>query len=313
MLTEQITDFLQAKKLVVAISGGVDSMVLVDLLLKNAKINKTNLIIAHFDHKIRPESKDEADFVKAFCQNNKLKFELGSSDIKYIAKTNKANLEATARAYRYQFLENLRRKTGSDLILTAHHQDDNLETVIMNWQRGAGLFGLSGMKQLNQATKIYRPLLNSTKAELISYANQQKIDHINDSSNYDLNFRRNYIRYQLLPELISWRKDYKEVLNELIQSANLWQSNLINSFLEISMELDNDTLRFCKFELSILPEHKLNYTLAYIIKHFQVQNNQHQLFLLKKNIKNTAGNKLCLIGKLAFLTKGKSILLNHLI
>jgi tRNA(Ile)-lysidine synthase len=303
MLTKHITDFLQSKKLVIATSGGVDSMVLVDLLLKNQNINKDNLIIAHFDHKIRSESKNDADFVKTYCQKNKLKIELGNAD-------NKANLEATARKYRYQFLEELRQKSDSDLILTAHHQDDNLETVIMNWQRGAGLFGLSGILALNQKTKIYRPLLYLKKSDLIDHAEKQKIQHIIDESNYDLNFRRNQIRHQIMPELESWKLDYKETILELIELAKTCQIDIINTFLEISIRLEDNQLKLNKRELSNLPGHKLNNLLIFIIRNFQSQTNKQQLLLLKKNIKNLAGNKLCLIGKLAFLTKGKSILLN---
>lgn len=310
MLTKHITEFLQSKKLVIATSGGVDSMVLVDLLLKNQKIIKDNIIIAHFDHKIRPESKNDADFVKTFCQKNKLKFELGNANIKKIAKANKANLEATARIYRYQFLEKLRQKTESDLILTAHHQDDNLESVIMNWQRGTGLFGLSGIKQFSQKTKIYRPLLRLEKSELISYAKKQKVQHIVDESNYDLNFRRNYIRHQLIPELVSWKLDYKETITELCELAKICQNDIAKTFLEIAIRLECNQLKLSKRELSNLPDCKLNNLLVFIIRNFQTQTNKQQLLLLKKNIKNKSGNKLCLIGKLAFLTKGKCILLN---
>jgi len=310
MLTPQIINFLSAKKIIVAVSGGLDSMVLADLLLSNAKINKANLIIAHFDHNLRPASKSDAKFVKIFCQKNKLKFELGEADINRIAKESKANLEATARKYRYQFLEELRQKSDSDLILTAHHQDDNLETIIMNWQRGTGLFGLSGILKLNQKTKIYRPLLKLTKSELENHAKKQKIQHIIDESNRDLSFRRNYIRHQLIPVLIDWKSDYKESILELSELAKIWQKDIAHTLLEITIIVNQNQLILNKQELNKLPDHKLNNLLAYIVRHFQVQANKQQLLQLKKNIKNIAGNKLCLIGKLSILTKGKSILLN---
>jgi tRNA(Ile)-lysidine synthase len=180
---------------IVAVSGGVDSVVLLHKLASRYSVDDLKApkyIVAHFDHGIRPDSSKDAEFVQQLANEFDLEYEYGEGNLGSDAS------EATARTARYEFLRQVKAKYGADRIITAHHQDDLLETMVLNMIRGTGPRGLSPM---NNQHDILRPLINRTKTELIEYAKEHKLNWHEDSTNSDEKYLRNYIRKYIMPKL----------------------------------------------------------------------------------------------------------------
>jgi tRNA(Ile)-lysidine synthetase-like protein len=169
-------------KYVVAVSGGVDSVVLLDLLSKMAGLD---LIVAHLDHGIRQTSANDASFVNDLAKGYGLPFVLGKAHLAPAAS------EAAARDSRYEFLKATKEKLKADAVVTAHHQDDLIETALLNMLRGTSHSGLVAMINNRQ---ILRPLLNITKGQIIEYAKVQKLRWVEDETNQSDNYLRNRVR-----------------------------------------------------------------------------------------------------------------------
>jgi tRNA(Ile)-lysidine synthetase-like protein len=174
---------------VIAVSGGVDSMVLLDLLSKRRELE---LVVAYFSHGIRDDAAKDEELVSETAKRLGLVFEAGYGELGAAAS------EDQARKARYGFLEVVRTKYGAKAIITAHHQDDMIETAFINVLRGSGRKGLTAIKD---NPKILRPLINIPKKELVEYARAQKITWREDKTNQDPRYLRNYIRLGLIPKL----------------------------------------------------------------------------------------------------------------
>lgn len=205
----------QSEVYIVAVSGGVDSVVLLHKLVsKISESNKSSIsnlqspvyIVAHFDHGIREDSADDAKFVAEIAKKYNLEFELG------IGNLGKDTSEATARDARYKFLREVKTKYNAEKIITAHHQDDLLETMIINIIRGTGPRGLSPM---NNQPDILRPLINRRKIELIEYANENNLKWREDSTNNDEKYLRNYVRNNIMPKMNPATNKLLEINNNI--------------------------------------------------------------------------------------------------
>ena len=170
---------------IVAVSGGVDSVVLLDMLSKQTDLD---LIVAHFDHGIRKDSHKDCLLVK------KLAKYYGLACVCKEAKLGPVTSEETARNARYAFLKSTMHEYHTDAIITAHHQDDSIETGIINLVRGTNRRGLSSLRS---TATIKRPLLAFTKTELVNYALKHNLSWREDITNYNENYLRNKIRHQL--------------------------------------------------------------------------------------------------------------------
>ena len=185
---------------VLAFSGGPDSVYLLNKLLDIKKEHPLKIIVAHFNHKLRgKESEKDERFSKDTADKYKLIYETDSLDIKKFAKENLLNLEEAARIKRYEFLERIRKKHKAEAVLTAHHLDDNLETFIINLLRGSGIQGLKSMQMRNQ--NILRPLLFIQKSDILHYLKSRKLKYQTDSSNKNKTLLRNKIRLDIVPVL----------------------------------------------------------------------------------------------------------------
>lgn len=178
------------KKIVVGLSGGVDSIVLTHVL-KNLG---HEVIVAHLNHQLRETANRDEAFVLEVCKN----WGLPCVTKKAVIPTAQ-NLENNGRKLRYEFLEGVRGEHEADLIAVGHHFDDQIETILMHEKRGAGLRGKRGMRFL--AGKILRPLLNISRLEIEDYAKQHALSFVTDESNMDLSFERNRLRQEVIPEL----------------------------------------------------------------------------------------------------------------
>jgi tRNA(Ile)-lysidine synthetase-like protein len=172
---------------VLAVSGGVDSMVLASLLLEKPELE---LIVAHIDHGIRDNSPSDRTFVELFAREKGLEFYYKEAGLGPAAS------EELARDVRYEFLYELKRKHKASAVITAHHQDDVIETAILNMIRGTGRSGLSSLKDQNS---INRPMLGYSKKQIIEYAERRKIAWVEDETNFQLSYLRNYVRHKLVP------------------------------------------------------------------------------------------------------------------
>lgn len=174
---------------ILAVSGGVDSVVMLDMM---ARSSEHELIVAHVDHGIRPDSRADAAFVADLCQTyglpyQSVRFELG-----------KAVSEAEARQARHGWLETIRRDHQADAIVTAHHSDDVIETMMINLIRGTGWRGLC---PLQDTSERYRPLIAMSKAQIVRYAIEHNLSWREDSTNDDMRYLRNRLRHTLLRSL----------------------------------------------------------------------------------------------------------------
>ena len=169
------------KKYLIAVSGGVDSVVLLDMLAKKHK----NILVAHFDHGIREDSKEDAIFVRQLAVKYGVKFFTKREELGANAS------EEKARRARYKFLRELSEKQNATIV-TAHHLDDVVETIIINMVRGTGWRGLAVLN----AEDIYRPLINFKKQEIINYAKQNNLKWREDSTNSLNVYMRNIVRHK---------------------------------------------------------------------------------------------------------------------
>jgi len=184
------------ESIVIGVSGGPDSMVLLDLLVNSNK--NLNIICAHINHNLRKESYDEEIMVEEYCKKNNVIFEY-----MLIEEYNKDNFHNDAREKRYYFYETLLKKHNVKYLLTAHHGDDLMETMLMRMVRGATLSGYSGFSEKDEREGyiILRPLIHHTKEEILEYAIANKIPYAIDSSNEKDMYTRNRFRKYILPRL----------------------------------------------------------------------------------------------------------------
>lgn len=188
--------------ILLAVSGGIDSMVMLHLFHVLSAAWKMELSVVHVNHHLRGEESDEDErFVKDAAASLNLPFAVYHLDVASYQATHKLSKQEAARELRYQAFETARVSAGADALATAHHADDNAETVLMNALRGAGIRGLSGIPLRREHGSVIRPLLWASKREITEYAAQKSIQYREDSSNASMAYTRNALRHVVLPGL----------------------------------------------------------------------------------------------------------------
>jgi len=192
---------------VVAVSAGVDSMSLLDLLAAYADAKNWQLEVAHFNHGWTDAAGEYLKMVRSVAKKHGLPFHYDNEKV--------AANEADAREARYRWLREVKDQTGAEAIITAHHHDDLIETVVLNLQRGTGRRGLT---PFGSTPDVVRPLVDVAKAELVDYAKSRDLKWVEDPTNTDTRLRRNAVRHELLPEL---RRDpeFDRELEKIIEEA----------------------------------------------------------------------------------------------
>lgn len=271
MLTTRLNDHLQRTellppkaKIVVAVSGGVDSISLLNLLYELKDFYGWQMVVAHMDHTTRPQSAKDAQFVGSIAQAYDLPF--------YLQKlgSNTKPSEASWRAKRYGFLERTRDELNYDLIVTAHHGDDRIETAVFNSIRGAERDGITALK--SKRGKLVRPLLPFSKAEIITYAGVKNLQYVTDSSNADIGFSRNFVRQELLPlgstMYRNFRHSFHTVLNELESLNKNIYSQIRSLISELIISSNTESIELSKVEFRKLPDTVATNLLAQLAKEF---------------------------------------------
>ena len=207
------------QRVLVAVSGGVDSMVLLRVLHGLAREHKWRLTVAHFNHRLRGRSSDADErLVRRTAERLGLPVVVEAANVRELARAQGLSLEMAARKLRHDFLACTARRRHIPIVALAHHADDQLELFFLRLLRGSGGEGLAGMKWRNPSpsdaeVQLVRPLLDQPKAVLGEYAAEQGIRHREDASNALLDFQRNRIRHELLPWL---RRKYQPALDRTI-------------------------------------------------------------------------------------------------
>ena len=196
------------QKILVAVSGGADSLVLLHALNSLAQKNRWRISVAHFNHRRRGRASDaDEKLVRQTATRLRLKFFGVGADVKKFATQSKISVEMAARKLRHEFFARVAREQKIPVVALAHHADDQVELFFLRLLRGAGGEGLAGMKWLSpspadKAIQLVRPLLGCTKTGLLEFARANKIRFREDATNFSTDFLRNRIRNELLPELL---------------------------------------------------------------------------------------------------------------
>lgn len=224
-------------KVLVAVSGGMDSMCLLHVLASQGVF----LAAAHFNHQLRGEEADADErFVRDWCEENGIACYAGRADVAALAEENGWTLEEAGRRARYEFLERTAESNGFDRIATAHHAQDNAETLLFNLARGAGPGGLGGIAPVRG--RLIRPMLCVTRDEIEQYAKKHAVPYRTDSTNADTTYTRNYLRAQVLPLLQNVNAAAVEHLSNtalLMREEDAYLDSLAREHLREMRQTDN--------------------------------------------------------------------------
>ena len=228
---------ISVSKLIIAVSGGVDSIVLFHLCLKL----KLNFFVAHCNFKLREKESDlDEKFVRDLAIKHNIKFYTKSFNTKKLSNNDNKSIQMVARELRYSWFEELSKELNVKHILTAHHLDDSLETFLINLSRGSGIDGLLGIPKVNDT--VFRPLLIFKKDEILSYAKENKITWREDSSNKKREYLRNQIRLEVIPKLKEINPNlldnFSKSIDRLQQSKSIIKDKMDDFIKNVSFTRD---------------------------------------------------------------------------
>ncbi len=250
--------FNREDNLLAAVSGGADSVVMLHLLIENG----FKPAIAHCDFQLRGDESDrDRFFVEKLAEKYRLKIFVHRFDTRLFARRQKISVEMAARRLRYEWFEELLINEHYSKILVAHNSDDNAETILLNFIRGTGYAGLSGMKPL--AGNIARPLLFATRQMIEDYACKANIDYVNDSTNADKKYRRNYVRHTLIPAI---KKINPSIVATLNQNARIMEETSVlmdEYFTKISQQITKNSGSRTEIDLTTIQHHPVVSTILY--------------------------------------------------
>jgi tRNA(Ile)-lysidine synthase len=209
------------KSVLLAVSGGMDSMVMLHLFSTLSEHMNLRLSVIHVNHQLRgDESVGDEKFVMETSAAYRIPSFCERIDVMSYAHELRLSKQLAARLLRYECFERVRLKINADAVATAHHADDNAETVLLNIMRGTGIHGLAGIPPKREPGFIIRPLLFATREEIEAYAGERGVRYRNDSSNRSLTYRRNELRHTILPAL---RERYSDIVRTLNRIADTMQ------------------------------------------------------------------------------------------
>lgn len=233
--------WLRDETLVVGVSGGPDSLAMLHMLARNGLHDARHLLVGHLDHGLRASSTNEARAVALLCENWGVDCVVKAMDVATVASEEKLSIEEAARLVRYEFLGDLARDAGCQRIVVGHTADDQAETILMHFVRGAGLDGLRGMGPISPLAGspelfVVRPLLAVTRADVMEYCKTHELVPMFDPSNDDLTFFRNRLRHELLPLLESYNPQIRE---RLLRTAEVVRADVDYLDVQARKHLDS--------------------------------------------------------------------------
>lgn len=305
-------------KIVIGVSGGPDSMCLLNLLNNIKKDEKNNLsfdiCVAHVNHMLREEADSETEYVKEFCDKKNIPIYIKKVDVLKISKENKIGSEEAGRNIRYEFFEEVLKETNSNKIAIAHNLNDRAETVLMNLMRGSGPLGLKGIEP-KRSDKYIRPLIEINRKEIEEYCEKEKLNPKFDKTNDENIYTRNKIRNLLIPYL---QKEFNPniiesitKLSEIIVDEQNYLENIVNNIYkeilieEKQNEIILDLKGFNKQDI-VIKRKLILYTVNKVLKTTKNIEKIHIEDIIKL-CNNNIGNKYLTPNKniKVFLKKGK--------
>ena len=227
--------------LVLGVSGGPDSITMLDILLKIKQENQISFdfVVAHVNHMIREEAKEDEKYVKEYCMKNDIQFYGKSIDVQKIAYTNKISTEEAGRDVRYKFFDEVLQKIKGNKIAIAHNKNDRVETMIMNELRGCGIQGLKGIEPIRG--KYIRPLIECERKEIEEYCKENHIEPRIDKTNFENVYTRNKIRNIMIPYVEQeFNPNFIETMNRLsnlvVEQEEYIQKQVENIYEKIVLE-----------------------------------------------------------------------------
>ena len=307
----------EGDKIIVGVSGGPDSICLLNALetiLKEEKIY-FKLFVAHVNHGIRKEAKQDAEFVKEYCIKNKIPCFIKEVNILEMSSKNKIGTEEAGRKVRYEFFNEILKKVDGNKIATAHTKNDNVETVLMNLIRGTGISGLKGIDPIRDNIYI-RPLIECDRKEIEDYCIKHKLNPRIDKTNFENTYTRNKIRNLLIPYV---QKEFNPNIIEAIsrlsniaREENLYfEKIVINTYKDLKIEQNEkeiilDLKKFNQLE-EVIKNRIILYTISELLGNMQGIEKVHIrdiILLCNRNI----GNKFLIPNKkVKILVKDKKI------
>ncbi len=243
--------FKKEDPLLVALSRGVDSMVMCDLLLKAGY----KFSVAHCNFKLRGnESDSDEQFVEDYCSKNKLTLFKRSFDTSTYSEEKKLSIQMSARELRYAFFNELLTEHSFAYLLTAHHLSDNIETFFINLVRGSGIAGLKGISEKRE--KIVRPLLTFTKEEILAYAKENSISYRTDKSNLEDTYLRNNLRLNIIPKLKELNPSFERTISKELALLQQYNTIISNHFAKEKEKTISKTDSGIKINIEKIKENK---------------------------------------------------------
>lgn len=289
----------KSDKIALCLSGGVDSVVLFNLLISEYKESYRELVVFHINHGLREESYEEAKFVLNLAAKNNINIKMAELDIKNKIRDTHISEEMFARELRYSEFKKMAIKENVDCILTAHHKNDNIENIVMRLLVGRSIdYNLAIEKKTKiKGMNVYRPLLDVYKRELEEYAKKNNIFYYTDISNFNTDYTRNYVRHNIIPifeemtgasidNLINFATYYKNINNYI-------KSNSIKMLDELIIEKKDDICTLDYEKLKKLQREEIFLILKEIIvSHFKIIDIKNRTLLdISSKIKNQEGNQ----------------------
>lgn len=252
--------------IIVGVSGGPDSMCLLNILNKLKEQLEIKITVAHINHMIRKEADEETKYVEDYCKMNNIPCFVKRINVLEKASNDKIGTEEAGRKARYDFFEEIAKKVNANKIATAHNANDNAETVLMNIIRGTGSSGLKGIEPIRDG-RFIRPLIECERVDIETYCNENKLEPKIDKSNFENTYTRNKIRNILIPNIkqefnpniIHSLNKMSELLkeeNEFIEQyvEDVWKTVVINEEKDVILDLKkfNQLGKFVKSKVILL-------------------------------------------------------------